>query len=156
MHNIRHYISIVEGVVSEATGVPHWKHDPERTAYVVYDAEGKEVEVFKYKDRFNLSKEYNAALKKVGELKRAAMDLEKKKQEDAPLTSHELEYIEKHRKWKHFFDKLKKVDDDTREIYEEFMNKLMSRMQALQKTRLIRDKVILNTEKFYDQVKEEK
>lgn len=144
----------VSQIISLHESAPHWKHNEATRTYTVYDSDGNEVENYTYKDPFNRSSEYNAAVRKVKELEIQAKHAEREKQErkdaEKPLSDVEKMYVGYHQKWKRMFSRLKMLDPETQEVTYTHMDKLMDKMKNMQI--VVRKDIIMNTEKYYDQV----
>ena len=137
----------------EEGNVAHWVHSDETRTYTVYDADGSVAAQYTYKDPFDRSKEYNAAVSKTRELKFNSV---KKKQAARPLDDIEKKYIIGHREWKELFKKQREAinanNKKVADTVEARMDKIMTKLIKISHSGLVRTDVIQHVEKYYKMV----
>ena len=129
---------------------PHWEWDEENKRYLVYDSSGNVSSEHRYEFYYAASKAYYAAIAAVNKLKAEEHDKEHAKymhfqQHVRPLTQYELEFIELDRKIRKYLRLIKdpNIDDETKAIYNEELEKLSPRWNKLADSKgVIRQSII--------------
>jgi hypothetical protein len=140
----------------EISGQPEVKLDIDNNVYIVYDETGKEFSRHTFQHVWDSSPAKRAAESDVRDLKiklrSARAEQSVKAIEAKPLTKFEEEYLEIQAKWQRYYNILfprdkssSSLDDETKQIYTDQMDKWMSRLEQL--NQVVRKSVIDRTYK---------
>lgn len=144
--------------INEIESWPEVKLGIDNKVYIVYDENSKEISRHAFQHVWDSSPAKHAAEAEVRELRiklRTDRDARSKQAAEAkPLSDLEKEYIEIQCKWQRYFDamysrdpnkKLSNLDDETRQVYTDQIDKWGKRMDQL--ARVVRKSVIAGTYK---------
>ena len=150
------YTDLLENI--SRPGEPTSKLDIDNKVYIVYDENGKEFSRHTFQHVWDSSSARNAAEKDARDLKiklRVSKEEQSKKDiESKPLSGLEQEYINTHAKWQKYFDtmyskdpnkRLPNLDDETKQLYTDQMDKWMKRLEQL--GQVVRKSIINGTYK---------
>ena len=124
---------------------PYWEWDRPNKQYVVYDTNGEVSSVHPYEFEYAVSKAYYAAIHAVDKLKAEEQNRYTQfQQHERPLTKYEQEYIELDRKIKKYLRLIKdpNIDEKTKAIYNEQLEKWGTRWDTLAHAGVIRQSII--------------
>ena len=130
--------------INEVESQPYSKLDLPNKVYIVYDENGNEVNRHPFKEVWDSSPARNAAQKDVNDMKialrKSKAEGDARNAEAKPLSKFEQEYMDIHSKWQRYYDamfskdpnrRLTDIDNETKQIYTDQMDKWMKRMEQL-------------------------